>query len=108
MSHQPRSGQRIEVDLPVEVRWKSRSGTYRHVQGRTYNISGSGLFVTLPIRPRLKTPVTIRVLLPSEITHVPVEILCQGRVVRWDQKGPRRGLGAIIDDYELRQVKHES
>ncbi len=106
MSHQPRSGQRIEVELPVEVSWKSGSGTYRHVHGKTYNISGNGLFVTVPIRPRLKTPVTITVSLPSEITQVPVEILCQGRVVRWDQQGQRRGLGAIIDDYELRRAKH--
>jgi hypothetical protein len=105
MSHHPRSGQRIEVELPVEVRWKSRSGTYRRVHGKTYNISGNGLFVTIPIRPRLKTPVTITVSLPSEITQVPVEILCKGRVVRWDQKGQQRGLGAIIDDYQLRRVK---
>ena len=99
MSHQPRTGQRMEVVLPVEVRWKSRSGTYRQVCGKTYNISGNGLFVTVPIRPRLKTPVTITVSLPPDITQIPVELLCQGRVVRWNLKGKHPGLAAIIDDY---------
>jgi hypothetical protein len=106
MGHKPRAGQRIDVELPVEVRWKSRSGAYRQVHGKTYNISGNGLFVSIPIRPRLKTLVTITVSLPSEVTKIPLELMCQGRVVRWELKGQSRGLGAIIDEYELRPVQH--
>jgi hypothetical protein len=42
--------------------------------------------------------------LPREVTQVPLELLCQGRVVRWNQHGQVQGLGAVIDEYELRPV----
>jgi hypothetical protein len=102
---QPRAGVRIPVELPAQVRWKSRWGSPRQVQGKTCNISGNGLLVTLPIRPRPKTPIAITVSLPLELTRIPVELLCQGRVVRWEQKGDHRSMGAIIDEYELRPAR---
>jgi hypothetical protein len=101
---QPRAGIRIPLELSARVRWKSPRGSPRQVEGKTCNISGNGLLVTLPIRPRPKTSIAIVVSLPSELTHVPVELSCQGRVVRWEQKGNHRGMGAIIDEYELRPV----
>jgi hypothetical protein len=99
---QSRAGSRIPVELPAEVRWKSRSGNFRQVEGMTGNISASGLFLSVPVRPHLKTQVTIRVSLPVEVTQIPVELLCRGRVVRWSRPKELPGLGAIIDDYELR------
>jgi hypothetical protein len=99
---QSRAGSRIPVELPAEVRWKSRSGNLRQVEGKTGNISGTGLFLTVPVRPHLQTPITIRVSLPAEVTGVPVQLLCYGRVVRWSQADELPGVAAIIDDYELR------
>ncbi len=99
---QPRAGLRIPIELPVEIQWKSRTGAYRQALGKTGNISGSGLFIEVPVRPRRDTPVKIRVILPLEVTQVPLELLCQGRVVRWNQRGKIQGLGAVIDEYELR------
>jgi hypothetical protein len=46
----------------------------------------------------------IKVALPHEVTQVPLELSCQGRVVRWKQDGQVEGLCAVIDDYELRPV----
>jgi len=62
--------------------------------------------MTVRVRPRRNTPVTVTVLLPAEFTAVPVELLCQGRVVRWSQPGELTGFGATIDDYELRPTHH--
>jgi hypothetical protein len=33
-----------------------------------------------------------------------LELLCQGRVVRWNRRGEVQGLGAVIDEYELRPL----
>lgn len=99
-----RTGLRIPLGLPVELRWKSRGGNSRHVEGRTGNISGNGLFMNIPVRPPCNTTVTMRVFLPSAITHVPVELLCIGRVVRWNAPGESTGMGATIDEYEFRRT----
>ena len=101
---QPRTGQRIPLELPVEIRWKSRAGSLKQAMGKTGNISGSGIFIEIPLRLHRATSVAIRVTLPREVTQVPMELLCQGRVVRWNQRGQVQGLGAVIDEYELRPM----
>jgi hypothetical protein len=102
MNENQRSGRRIPVKLPVEVHWKSRGGHARRAEGKTGNISGNGLFMSIPVRPPCKTPVTMRVLLPATTTRIPIELLCNGRVIRWSCPGESRGVGATIDEYELR------
>jgi len=102
--NQRRTGQRIPMELPVEIKWKSRAGSLKQAKGKTGNISGSGLFIEMPVRLNRATSVTIKVVLPPEVTKVPLELLCQGRVVRWNQHGQVQGVGAVIDEYELRPV----
>ena len=102
MSRSPRAGPRIPVELPIKLRWKSRNGSYRQVQGKTGTISGNGLFMTVPLRPSRATPVTITVELPVEVTRTPIELVCKGRVVRWEREGDVLGVAAVIDAYELR------
>jgi len=102
MTKNPRGGIRIPVEFPVKVSWKSRGGRSRHVEGRTGNISGNGLFMQIPVRPPPKTPVTMKVFLPATVTRVPMELHCNGRVIRWSCPGESRGMGATIDEYELR------
>ncbi len=97
-----RAGVRIPIELPVQVRWKSARGAHRQVRGKTGPISGNGLFMTVPIRPPRRTPITFTIPLPAEITKIPLELYCQGRVVRWSQLGEGSGVAAIIDDYKLR------
>jgi hypothetical protein len=105
MNENQRSGIRIPVELPVEVHWKSRGGNSRRVEGKTGNISGNGLFTCIPVRPPCNTTVKMRVLLPANITRVPVELLCNGRVIRWSCPGETRGMGATIDEYEFRPAR---
>jgi hypothetical protein len=108
MNNNQRSGIRIPVELPVEVHWRSRQGHSRRVEGRTGNISGNGLFMSIPVRPPCKTPVTMRVLLPATITPVPVELLCNGRVIRWSCPGESKGMGATIDEYKFRPKRKQA
>lgn len=102
--NQRRTSQRIPMELPVEIRWKNRAGSLKQAIGKTGNISGSGLFIEIPVRLHRATSVAIKVTFPREATQVPLELLCQGRVVRWNQRGKIQGLGAVIDEYELRPV----
>jgi hypothetical protein len=107
MNENKRSGMRIPVELPVVVHWKSRAGHSRRVEGKTGNISGNGLFMSIRVRPPCKTPVTMRVLLPASLTRVPLELLCNGRVIRWSCPGESRGMGATIDEYEFRPTRRQ-
>ena len=93
---------RIPAKFEVNVLWKTRSGRQRQVQAKTENVSGTGMFMMVPIRLRRETPISFTVILPPEITQVPVELVCRGRVVRSSRAGEPAGFGAIIDEYELR------
>lgn len=96
-----RAGARIPVELPVQIQWKNGAGTERIAKGITANISGNGLFILAKVRLQHDTPVNLRVALPVDITHIPVELLCEGRVVRQRSADLSAGIGVIIDDYRL-------
>ena len=100
--NQRRTGIRIPVGLRAQIRWRNRAGSYRQAQGKAANISGNGLFVAMPVRLGLNTPITVTMTLPALASKIRVQLLCQGRVTRWNKPGELRGLGAIIDDYQLR------
>ena len=102
MAESRRTYRRIPVELPVSLRWLTAAGTERQAQGKTENVSGAGLFVIAPVRLRRETLISFTVILPREVTRVPIELACQGRVVRSSRAGELPGFGAIIDDYELR------
>lgn len=99
-----RVSQRIPMGLPVEIRWKTRAGTPKQAVGKTGNISASGLFVEIPIRLPRETSLMIKVVLSRGMSQDPIELWCQGRVVRWKRDGPAVGLCVVIDEYELRPV----
>jgi len=99
---QPRTGQRFPLRLPVEIRWKSSAGRLKKAAGKLVDISSSGILVEIPVRVPEATPISIRAVLPREVTRVPLELFCKGRVVRWNQRGHVQGVGATIDEYEFR------
>lgn len=104
-----RAGVRISMRLRALVRWRTRAGRYRAAWGKIANISGNGFLMKVPIRLRQQTPITCTVFLPNSVTTVPIELTCQGRVVRRTQLGKAPGLGATIEDYQLRPAaKHAS
>ncbi len=95
-----RTGGRIPIELPVEIRWKAPNGKLRQAQGKTASISSNGVHLTVAAKLRPQTPITITVRLPLEFTKVPLQLFCQARVVR--QAAGATGLRAVIDDYKLR------
>jgi hypothetical protein len=99
-----RVSQRIPMGLPIEIRWKTRAGTLKQAMGKTGNISGNGLFIEIPIRLPRSTSLMMNMLLPRGLTQVPLELSCEGRVVRWERDGQVEGVCVVIDEYELRPV----
>ena len=96
-----RQGKRYPLMLPVQVQWKARRGSGR-AQGKTGDISSSGLLVVMPSPLPLGTTINVTINLPIELTKVPVELSCLGRVVRKSRMGKNQGIGAIIEDFQLR------
>lgn len=103
-----RAGTRIPVELPVQIRWKSGAGIERIAEGTTGNISGNGLFIVAPVRLQHDTSINLKVSLPIEVTHVPVELLCEGRVIRQRKTDVSGGIGVIIDNYRLAAMERPS
>ena len=97
-----RQGKRYPLRLPAQVRWKARGRSVGRAQGRTGDISSSGLLIVMPSPLPLGTTINVTINLPIELTKVPVELSCQGRVVRKSRMGKNQGIGAIIEDFELR------
>ena len=100
-----RAGTRIPVELPVEICWKTEAGTERFAQGTTENMSGNGLFILSPVRLRHDTPIHFTVALPAEITNTPMQLRCEGRVVRQHRGGKSAGMAVVIDDYRLGAIE---
>lgn len=96
-----RGGTRIPLELPVQIWWKSGAGIEQFAEGKTRSMSGNGLFITAAVRLRHNTPINFTVSLPTAVTHVPMQLLCEGRVVRQQRIGPPAGIGVIIDNYSL-------
>jgi len=97
-----RQGKRYPLRLPAEVRWKARRGSVGRAQVKTGDMSSSGLLVVMPNPLPLGTTINVTINLPVELTKVPVELSCLGRVVRKSRMGKNQGIGAIIEDFELR------
>jgi hypothetical protein len=68
-------------------------------------MSSSGLLVVMPSPIPLGTTINVRINLPIELTKVPVELTCLGRVVRKSRMGKNQGIGAIIEDFQLRPLR---
>lgn len=100
-----RGGTRIPVELPVEIRWRTRAGKEKFAAGRTQNMSGNGLYILAPLRLRHDTPIQFTVSLPAEVTNTPVKLQCAGRVVRHRKSESAAGLAVVIDEYGFASTK---
>ena len=101
-----RTGSRIPLELPVQIRWKTTTGAEHVYDGMTLNISGNGMFLDGPASLRHDTPISFTVFLPPDLTRVPMRIDGRGRVVRSNGGVAARGIGAIIDDYRIRRARY--
>ena len=104
-----RLGIRFPVEFPVKVQWKNGTGKLRQIQGKITTMSGNGVFMRLPSLLRPNTRIVLTVSLPTEITKVPLRLRCQARVV--NQKEAETypfGIGAVIDDYQIRPARQHA
>ena len=72
-------------------------------------MSGNGVFMRLPSQLRPNTRLILTVSLPTEVTKVPLRLRCQARVV--SQKETETypfGIGAVIDDYQIKTVRPQA
>ena len=97
------------MEFPVKVQWKTRPGKVRQIQGKITTMSGNGVFMRLPSQLRPNTRIILTVSLPTEITKVPLKLRCQARVVshREAETYPF-GIGAVIDDYQIRAARQHA
>lgn len=101
-----RLGIRFPVEFPVKVQWKEGAGKLRQIKGKVTTMSANGVFMRLPSQLRPNTRITLTVSLPTEITKVPLKLRCRARVVgQGEAKRSPFGIGAIIDDYQLRAAR---
>jgi len=100
-----RQGKRYPLRLPAQVRWKAPGGSVGRAQGRTGDISSSGFLLVTPSPLPVGTTINVTINLPLELTKVPVELSCLGRVVRKSRRGENQGIAAIIEDFELRHSR---
>jgi len=103
-----RQDKRYPLRLPAQVRWKARGKSVGRAQGRTGDISSSGLMVVIPNPLALGTTVHVTINLPTELTKVPVELCCLGRVIRKGGTGKGQGISAIIEDFQLRRSRQKA
>ncbi len=105
-----RLGIRFPVEFPVTVQWKTRPGKVRRIRGKITTMSGNGVFMRLPSQLRPNTRVVLTVRLPAEITKVPLKIRCQARVVSQREAAESYpfGIGAVIDDYQIRTTRSQA
>ena len=104
-----RLGIRFPVELPVRVQWKTRPGKVRQIRGKITTMSGNGVFMRLPSQLRPNTRLTLTVTLPTEITKVPLRLRCQARVVSLKEAETYPfGIGAVIDDYQIRPARQHA
>jgi penicillin V acylase-like amidase (Ntn superfamily) len=72
-------------------------------------MSGNGVFMRLPSQLRPNTRIILTVNLPTEITKVPLKLRCLARVVsQRDGVTFPFGIGAVIDDYQIRTVRNHA
>jgi hypothetical protein len=103
-----RQGKRYPLRLPAEVEWKAQGMSAGRVRGKTGDISSSGLLVVIPKHLPLGTTIHVTIDLPVELTKVPVELSCVGRVVRKSPMGKGQGISAIIEDFKLRPSREKA
>jgi hypothetical protein len=99
-----RSSARVPLQLPIEVHWKSPAGRRRRAQGTTANISGTGVFLSLPARIQLDTSINFIVFFRGKARRIAFRLMGNGRVIRCSGSAEPPGIAIIIDDYCLRPV----
>jgi hypothetical protein len=97
--------QRFTIRIPVSYR---PSGTKDWQEGRTENISRSGVLFRTDYLMPLQMPIEFLMALPEEVGGGAATVICRGRVVRTEPPrpdDPRPAVAATIAGYRLTQLQ---
>ena len=103
-----RATRRFRLNLPMTVRWATKSGNWE-AQTESEDVTSRGVYFFLPTRIKKGSWVELVLVLPHEITLAePVLVRCQARVRRTEiKKRNRVGVAAEIEIYQvLREDKN--
>ena len=97
-----RSTKRFPLNLPITVRWMTRSGI-AEAQAESQDVSSGGIYFCLSQQIEQGSPVEIVMTLPDEITLVGrLLVCCKGRVQRTKAKALNRfGVAVQTKRYEF-------
>jgi hypothetical protein len=106
-----RAAERFPLNLPMTVRWTTRSGI-AEAQTESQDVSSGGIYFFLPKQIEDGSQVEIVMTLPHEITldgQTQTRVRCQGRVRRTEVVELNRvGVAAQIESYKfLRESEDE-
>jgi len=95
------SAPRFPLHLSASV--KSEGTAY---SAETENISANGVLFAMDRDVPVGSMVDFTILLPAEVVGArrDVQIDCRGRVVRSFEDGGRRGVGVVIDEYQIERA----
>lgn len=92
------SSPRFPLHLSASV--KTEGNAY---SAETENISANGVLFAMDRDVPVGSMVDFTILLPADVVGArrDVQIDCRGRVVRSFEDGGRRGVGVVIDEYQI-------
>jgi hypothetical protein len=92
------SAPRFPLHLPASI--KAEGNAY---SAETENISANGVLFAMDRDVPVGSMVDFTILLPADVVGArrDVQIDCRGRVVRSFEDGGRRGVGVVIDEYQI-------
>ena len=89
---------RFPVKLPIHI--KSQAG---ESDTESDNISANGVLFHHDVDMPLGSTIDFTISFPADVvgTDADVKVLCRGRVARTNEEGGRRGVGVVIDEYQI-------
>lgn len=97
-----RTGKRFPIQLPVRVVNGNASGSEQ--VGTTDNLSAAGVYVLADRDFEVGSVVKFEMIIPKDAIGASEDmtVRCEARVLRNDEKGPRKtGIACVIDSYEF-------
>jgi PilZ domain len=111
MDTQRRKAMRFPLDVPVVFWWMDANGVYQLGEGRSYDVSESGVFVCARACPPAGAQVGLKIPIP-EILDAPRALRMEvaGRVLRVEQvrSGEGRDGFAILSDQAILRENDKS
>jgi hypothetical protein len=89
---------RIEERFETELTMKLEGG-----EGLARNVSASGIYFVTDVALRVGQPVKFTLQF-EHFPSGPIAVNCVARVVRLEERGARRGVGASISSFEFHRI----